>query len=852
MARIWPRVVYGLLLIVGGTSFGAVDVSLPGLAGAVTLDGSYVIVKPDAGPLCIDEALGVAANVLAKSLREGAGLDVKVVKASDDRGGKAIRLGARAAAAAGIDLTGYRHFDNLIVEKDGSVYLCGNDAPGARPSKGGRLGWSQCKLPTVKALTRFMETYMDCRFVMPGETGLDVPKVAKVEVPDGLVSSERPQFEASMARVGDMMNDIANGNFGSGGYRGFGGHTWAYAFRVEDHFEKHPDWYALRNGVRRGVKGNPSICFSNKEAEDHLVAFMADEFDKGYDVVELGQNDGTEYCQCEKCLAMGQGHGIGEAIQVFHRRVAERLLSLRPGKRVMIIAYSVTQQPPKTFNAYPANVQVEICHPSETLFDAWAPIRVPGGMAVYLYEFGSYPQPGFTAKCSFAHLAKMARMLHAHNVKAIYRCGYGEGFGMEGAGYYVFNRLLEDPKRDVDALVNDFCRHAYGAVAKQMMAFYRRLDSRLAAHDALKRLARPSCPADLFAYMYTPSTIEALEGSLAGAERAATDAKVKRRLALVRKEFEYVKSLATISILHAAYRIRPTKESFVPLAEEILRRNAMVDSFFDAKGRMKAIEGWPELRFFGYGSPNKATVKVNGRLGAVLAAPFGWDVKYLQENGILPGATRKEMVVRRARTNPTLADFKSDAGAWKGLKWEELAGMQMEQVKTRTRFKATYDDENLYVAVETTLDDAIVVEPQGRDGIAFRFDDIEAMFDPTGCHERYYQLVWNPVPNSTNDGACGLIEDPLDPKYGKMDMEWNGDWSYENDRENGVWRTMLTLPFKTVGAKTPASGEVWTMNIGRSHDYDFSTGNAERSLWNPNLETIRFSAPEAFGKVVFE
>ena len=313
-----------------------------GLAGAVTLDGSYVIVKPDAGPSCIDVALGEAANVLAKALREGAGLNVKVVTASADKGGKAIRLGAKAAQEAGIDLTGYRHFDNLIVEKNGSVYLCGNDAPGVRPGTNGWLDWSLCKLPTVKALTRFMESYMDCRFVMPGETGLDVPKVAKVEVPDGLASAEKPQFEASMARVGNMMNDIANSNFGFGGYRSFGGHTWAYAFRVEDHFAKHPDWYALRNGERRGVKGNPSICFSNKEVEDHLVAFMAGEFDKGCDVVELGQNDGTEYCQCEKCLAMGQGRGIGEAIHVFHRRVAERLLALRPDKRVMIIAYSVT------------------------------------------------------------------------------------------------------------------------------------------------------------------------------------------------------------------------------------------------------------------------------------------------------------------------------------------------------------------------------------------------------------------------------------------------------------------------------------------------------------------------------
>jgi len=181
-----------------------------GMAFAGTLDESYLIVKPDAGPACIDAALGEAADVLAKSLKDGAGLDVKVVKASVYKGGKAIFLGAKAAKDAGIDLSGYDHFDNLIAEKDGNVYLCGNDAPGVKPDKNGWLNWAFCKLPTVKALTRFMETYMDCRFVMPGETGLDVPKVAGVEVPDGVRSAEKPQFEASMARVADMMNDIAN------------------------------------------------------------------------------------------------------------------------------------------------------------------------------------------------------------------------------------------------------------------------------------------------------------------------------------------------------------------------------------------------------------------------------------------------------------------------------------------------------------------------------------------------------------------------------------------------------------------------------------------------------------------
>ena len=126
------------------------------------------------------------------------------------------------------------------------------------------------------------------------------------------------------------------------------------------------------------------------------------------------------------------------------------------------------------------------------------------------------------------------------------------------------------------------------------------------------------------------------------------------------------------------------------------------------------------------------------------------------------------------------------------------------------------------------------------------------MIDPTGQHERFYHLVWNPVQDSDYDAATGLIEDPLDPKYGQEDESWNGEWTTQDDRADNVWRTLLTLPFKTVGAQTPAKGEIWTMNIGRSTGYQSGSGFAERSLWNPNLESISFTAPEAYGKVVFD
>ena len=98
------------------------------------------------------------------------------------------------------------------------------------------------------------------------------------------------------------------------------------------------------------------------------------------------------------------------------------------------------------------------------------------------------------------------------------------------------------------------------------------------------------------------------------------------------------------------------------------------------------------------------------------------------------------------------------------------------------------------------------------------------------------------------DAATGLIEDPLDPKYGQSDQSWNGKWSYEVDRSNGLWRLFVTLPFATLGAECPAVGETWKINIGRESG---DNGAGGLSLWNPNFESRQFTSPAAYGKAVF-
>jgi hypothetical protein len=125
------------------------------------------------------------------------------------------------------------------------------------------------------------------------------------------------------------------------------------------------------------------------------------------------------------------------------------------------------------------------------------------------------------------------------------------------------------------------------------------------------------------------------------------------------------------------------------------------------------------------------------------------------------------------------------------------------------------------------------------------------LVDPTGCAERYYHFITNPVDESRYDAACGLITDPLDPKYGRLDPSWNGDWSVGHSRGGGKWRALFRIPFSTLGTRAPVPGETWAWNVGRENP-DMERATVELSLWNPNMETNSFESPAAFGKVVFE
>lgn len=820
-------------------------VAFADVRAVVVESGTEIVVPP--GKDAVARALREGANTLVRVWRESTGGKLRIVAPnSRTQGRRAILLGSAAAAQAGFDLTGLSGMQNVIAEKNGDVYLFGND----RPSRADATKWWQCLLPSIRALTRFMEGRMDVRFLMPGDIGIDVPQVARVELPDGTYDLEKPQLEIGNGRYSGMMYDIANNIFGSTTCFTYGGHTFPSACPVEKYYASHPEYFALRAGKRVGVKGNPALCISNPAVEDLVVAEVLRRFDEGYDIVELGQNDGLDYCTCDACAALGHGLGYGEQFWVFHSRVARRLYALRPEKRVLITAYSVTALPPKTVRDLSPNVMLEIMKYDQANFDRWKAFGVPCGFTTYIYNWGPWPTPGLTAKRSYAFLADQARRFIANGVKGVYRCGYGELFGMEGPAYYVYNRILGDTSLDANRLADEYVHRAYGAAAKPMGSFFRTLDKQLSRVDVNAFVRQPL---HLFPALYPPDVLEQMENFLSAGEKLARTEKERKRIALTRLEFDYLRHIVEVCHLYDAYRLRPTQAMFEPMADAILARNAFVDSLFDEKGKMKRIPGWGEVRPLG--AYTKGLTMVNGYSGARLGSPFLWNIPFLREKGVLPGAQTKTMEIVRAAVRPTLTDFKADSGAWSAASWQTFGGIQLQSVTNKTRIKALYNDDNLYFAFETTLPDDVTPKAVGRDGSPWWQDCLEALVDPTGFGGRWYQMIWNATPESFADLAVGVVEDPLDPKFGQQDKSWDGKWTYENDRANGIWRSLLTIPFSTIGAATPAAGEVWKVNLAReawSQSADGKNKRHEISIWSPNLAGGAIPDPTAFGKAVFK
>ena len=826
----------------------------------------YQIVYPDRSKNPgTTRQLKLTAELIREAFKETIGADFPVVRESKRRSGyKNIFLGnTRALKAKGVRPLKFENFDFRIWEHEGHIYIAGSDRHRFNSDKSA-AGHRPYIMGSTRGTIHFLETFLDVRFLYPGVPGVDFIKKSEIRIPRRYKYKGSPTIKHAPGRNYDFFYDYANSNFGAGTLMSHGGHSYYDAVPEDKYAKTNPEYFAMQ-GTGKLKKRNSSgnhLCISNKEVQELIYKQVIASLDKGAEITELAQTDGYQPCLCDGCAKFGNTDDQGEKLWILHRSIAERVLKARPGKKVMIISYGPTSKPPKSFNEFPENVMIELCKYTPASFEAWRKIKVPQGFLVYIYNWGFYNMTGITPKRTPDFAARQARLFIENKVQGVYRCGFGENFGMEGPTYYVYGKTLEDPSRNTAQLVDEFCRRAFKESYVPMKLFYDTFFERLELYSKLSGdgfegdshmvHAIPRNPRIIIGMIYTAEILDVMEKQLARAEALAKDPKVKKRLELVRLEFDYTRNLAEVLAFYSAFRLRPTKENLDVLLNSIEARNRMINSFYTPKGSIKPIPGWKELPFLGH--IPRSILMTNGRLRGPIEAPLTWNASLLRKLNIVPGAVKSRMTIKKAKAPVKFEDFTK--GAWADAPWYELKGIQLGEVSEQTRFKMIYDEKNLYLAVESDLPDSRVHTSFGNDGPAWREDAIEVVLDPAGNRSSYYHFIYNPAPNSRYDSAVGFIEDVLDPRYNKADPSWNDNWTYVNKRQNNKWYSMMTIPFADLKVK-PAPGMAWTLNVGREIHIPQATGRSSKSirelgLWAPSLESLSFHDKDSFGDAVFE
>lgn len=241
-------------------------------------------------------------------------------------------------------------------------------------------------------------------------------------------------------------------------------------------FQEHPEYLAWTGGKRQGEQ----FCVSNPGLRQLVVEWALAYLKKNpaADMVSMEPSDGGGQCECGACRKLGT---ISDRVFGLANEVARAVAREFPGKLVGLYAYHEHSEPPDF--ALEPNVYVQLTagftrgrYSFEELLEEWP--RKCKKMGFYEY-FSVWPWdydqfPGGRANDT-PYLHKQIP-LYAQRGATSLDCESSANFGIHGRGYYIAEKLMWNPKADVDALLADFYDKAFEPAAAPMRRYYERFD----------------------------------------------------------------------------------------------------------------------------------------------------------------------------------------------------------------------------------------------------------------------------------------------------------------------------------------------------------------------------------------
>jgi hypothetical protein len=283
-------------------------------------------------------------------------------------------------------------------------------------------------------------------------------------------------------------------------------HTFSKLLPPEKYFQDHPEWYSdPGNGnkpctaaSKRPAGEDTQLNLSKPGVLDELtkqaLAWIKANPEAGY--ISISQNDNRNYCRDAASMKLAEEEGSQAApVLNFINKVAVRIHQQYPDFKVETLAYSYSENPPKTIRLVEnviirlAPISSDFGHPLDSDWNAetrdnlkgWAKIAPELFVWNYVtnYFYTLLPHP------NWASLGADLRFFANNHVKGIYE----EDRSAKSVGDFIRLRtwllahLMWNPNLDQDKLTDEFLQGYYGPAAPYLKQYLDLVESSFLAQN---------------------------------------------------------------------------------------------------------------------------------------------------------------------------------------------------------------------------------------------------------------------------------------------------------------------------------------------------------------------------------
>lgn len=433
------------------------------------------------------EPVKAAAATLADYVRQASGAVLPMVEESalpEEVTGTLVLVGPTkrwpVTFPQGFDADGF-----IIAARGRAVSICG-------PSDFG----------TQFGVYDLLERSLGVRWLLPGDSGTDVPARRTIVIPEGRVQDQPAFFsrlfsglrgapQARWAQFNRMHGRVS-----------FHHSLGENIFRPETYKATHPEFFPMKDGQTRYLPADKLYhgwqpCLTAPDSVRVAVETICAYFraNPAATSFSLGTNDSSGYCRCPACLArIAPEHknflGLTDYSDLYYdwcNRVIEGVLQQYPDKWFGCLAYSEVAAPPTRVKVHPRLIpymtydrmkwiEPELERAGHEATEAWG--KASPTLGWYDYIYGT---PYCLPRVFFHQSQRYLSYGRQHGVKAHYAEIYPNW--AEGPKPYLFLKLWWNPDQDVDTLLAEWYERCVGKRAAGDLAKYYALWERFWTQD---------------------------------------------------------------------------------------------------------------------------------------------------------------------------------------------------------------------------------------------------------------------------------------------------------------------------------------------------------------------------------